>query len=86
MDALFHLPEMASTRLNEHRERVAHFYREKSYQSVAASYMESFPSAGDFDAYWLFDLTGRSLRSMKAWLLYHSDMRLADCFTFAWTM
>ena len=83
VDALFHLPEMASTRLNEHRERVAHFYREKSYQSVAASYMESFPSAGDFDAYWLFDLTGRSLRSMKAWLLYHSDMRLADCFTFA---
>ena len=83
VDALFHLPEMASTRLNEHRERVAHFYREKSYLSVAASYMESFPSAGDFDAYWLFDLTGRSLRSMKAWLLYHSDMRLADCFTFA---
>ncbi len=82
VDALFHLPEIAIGRLNDHRERVAHFYREKSYRSVAASYMESFPDAGDFDADWLFDLVGRSLRSMKAWLVYHSDMRLADCFTF----
>ena len=82
MDALFHLPETAMARLNNHLERVAHFYREKSYQAAANSYVESFPDAGDFDADWLFDIVGRSLRSMKAWLFYHSDMRLADCFTF----
>ena len=83
VDALFQLPEIAVGRLNNHLERVAHFYREKSYRSVAASYVESFPDAGDFDADWLFDLVGRSLRSMKTWLFYHSDMRLADCFTFS---
>ena len=82
VDALFRLPEVASTRLNEHLARVAHFYREKSYQAVATSYVESFPDVGDFDADWLFQLAGRSLRSMKAMLVYHSDMRLADCFTF----
>ena len=46
VDALFHLPEIAMARLNNHLERVAHFYREKSYKSVAASYVESFPDAG----------------------------------------
>ena len=82
VDALFHLPEMASTRLNEHFARVAHFYREKSYQAVATLYVESFPDAGDFDAGQLFDLMRRNLHSMKAALVYHSDMQLADCFTF----
>ena len=82
VDALFRLPEVASTRLNEHFERVAHFYREKSYQAVATAYVESFPDAGDCDADRLFDLMGRNLHSMKAALVYHSDMQLADCFTF----
>ena len=83
IDALFHLPETAMARLNDHRERVAHFYREKSYQAVANSYVESFPNAGGCDADRIFDLAGRSLRSMKAMLVYHSDMSLEGCFTFA---
>ena len=82
VDALFHLPEIAMARLNDHRERVAHFYQEKSCQAVATSYLESFPDVGDFDADHLFQLVGRHLHSMKAMLVYHSDMRLADCFTF----
>ena len=82
VDALFRLPEMASTRLGAHLERVAHFYREKSCQAVAAAYVESFPDVGDFDADRLFHLAGRNLHSMKAMLVYHSDLRLADCFTF----
>ena len=82
VDALFHLPEIVMARLNDHRERVAHFYREKSYQAVATAYLESFPDAGDLDADRLFDLVGRHLHSMKAMLVYHSDLRLADCFTF----
>ena len=82
VDALFRLPEVASTRLNEHFERVAHFYREMSYRAVATSYLESFPDVEDFDADHLFQLVGRHLHSMKAMLVYHSDLRLADCFTF----
>ena len=82
VDALFHLPEIVMARLNDHRERVAHFYREKGYQAVATAYLESFPDAGDLDADRLFDLVGRHLHSMKAMLVYHSDLRLADCFTF----
>ena len=82
VDALFHLPEIAMARLNDHREGVAHFYHEKSCQAVATSYLESFPDVGDFDADHLFQLVGRHLHSMKAMLVYHSDMRLADCFTF----
>ena len=46
VDALFHLPEIAMARLNDHRERVAHFYQEKSCQAVATSYLESFPDVG----------------------------------------
>ena len=82
VDALLRLPEVASTRLNEHFERVAHFYREMSYRAVATSYLESFPDVEDFDADHLFQLVGRHLHSLKAMLVYHSDLRLADCFTF----
>ena len=81
-DALFHLTETAVNRLNDHRKRVAHFCGENSYQAVANSYVESFPHVGEFDANELFNLAGRSLHSMKAMLMYHSDMSLEDCFTF----
>ena len=82
VDALFHLPEIAMARLNDHRERVVSFYREKTFQGVASSYLKAFPDEPDFDAEQLFELLGRKLRSMKAGLVYRSDMRLADCFTF----
>ena len=82
VDTLFSLPNVALSRLNAHRGRVALFYREKSYQAVAAAYRESFPGGGDLDADRLFQLAGRKLHSMKAILVYHSDLRLADCFTF----
>ena len=82
VDALFHLPEIAMARLNDHRQRVVCFYRETTFQGVASSYLEAFPDEPDFDAEQLFELMGRKLRSMKAVLMYRSDMRLADCFTF----
>ena len=82
VDALLHLPEISMARLNDHRERVGCFYRETTYQGVASSYLEAFPDEPDFDAEQLFELMGRKLHSMKAGLVYRSDMRLADCFTF----
>ena len=82
VDALFHLPEIAMARLNDHHQRVVCFYRETTFQGVASSYLEAFPDEPDFDAEQLFELMGRKLRSMKAVLMYRSDMRLADCFTF----
>lgn len=81
-DVLFRLPEIAMARLNDHRKRVVGFYHEKTYQGVASSYLEAFPDELDFDAEQLFELMGRKLRNMKAALIYYSDMRLADCFTF----
>ncbi len=82
VDALFHLPEIAMERLTDHRESVGSFYREKTFQGVASSYLKAFPDELDFDAEQLFELMGRKLRSMKAALVYRSDMWLADCFAF----
>ena len=82
VDALFHLPEVAMTRLNQHLQRVSYFYRERTYQEVASSYVESFPDVPEVDADWLFEFTGRSLDAFKAVLVHHADLRLADCFGF----
>ena len=82
VECLFHLKEVTMDRLYDHLSRVASALRETSYQKVASAYLESFPEVQDFDAVRLFEITGSDLDSFKAWLMYYSDMGLADCFVF----
>ena len=82
VECLFHLKEIAMSRLHDHLTRVAKALKETSYRKMGTAYLESFPDVKDFDADGLFDLMGSDLESFKACLMYYSDMRLADCFVF----
>ena len=49
---------------------------------MAKDYVERFPDVVGFDADRLFDMAGRHLASLKALLVFHSDLQLKDNLTF----
>ncbi len=82
VDTLLNLAMIAQDRLNQHLDRVRSFCRQHSYKDMAKDYVEKFPDVVGFDADRLFDTAGRHLDSLKALLVFHSDLRLKDNLTF----
>ena len=82
VDTLLNLAMIAQDRLNQHLDRVRNFCRQHSYKDMAKEYVEGFPDVVGFDADRLFDMAGRHLDSLKALLVFHSDLRLKDNLTF----
>ena len=82
METLLNLARTSEDRVNQHIDRVRSFYLQRSLQEVAAAYVDTFPDVVGFDADHLFEMVGRHVASLKAMLVQHSDLRLADNFTF----
>jgi len=84
-ETLLGLARLAEDRLNAHLDRTRAFFGLKNFQDVASSYHTSFPDVGGFDpdgVERMFEMAGRNLPRFKAFLVMHSDLRLADFFTF----
>ena len=84
-NTLLGLAELAENRMNEHLDRIRAFFRLNNFQNVASSYHASFPDVSGFDADGverMFEMLEGSLPDFKAYLVMHSDLKLADCYTF----
>lgn len=82
IETLLNLARTSEVRVNQHIDRVRRFYLQRSLQEVAAAFVDTFPDVVGFDADHLFEMVGRHVASFKAMLVQHSDLQLADNFTF----
>ncbi len=82
---LFCLIEERSDLLNEHLCKVRSFYKKRGYKQVASAYARAFPenkkiSSEELEEIWVS--VGKKLSSFKAMLIYHSDLKLEQIYSF----
>jgi hypothetical protein len=85
IDSLVRMSEMVNDRLNGHLQKLAPAMRAQDFQSVYSAYRQSFPDVVDDESGMrhIFDsMCGGNLKSFKALLMVHADLRLPDIFTF----
>jgi hypothetical protein len=83
--SLFALTEGVNERLNNHRNKVRAVLKERDHVRMYRSYIKVFPhisNTGDDEADALWEMCGKDLRNFQMLLLAHSDLALADLYTF----
>jgi len=83
---LFELTEERNDLLNVHLDKVRAFYKKTNYKDVIDEYNKAFPenkpiSGSDVEEIW--KAAGESLKNLKAMLIYHSDLKLENLFSFS---
>jgi hypothetical protein len=79
------LVEETEKRLNDHWHSLRKFMRKRDYRSIVKAYNKTYPDIKPIDeqsAAELYRRAGSSARHIKQLLLMHSDLRLADIYTF----
>jgi hypothetical protein len=85
LDILFKLVEKTNDKLNAHRQRVINFAKENDLNEILNAYEKNFPHIEKLNPekrQELFDKFKRNKRTLIGMLIYHSDLKLSDIFTF----
>ncbi len=81
----FNLPKMINTKFQEHISKVRKVYKQKNKSDITKVYEEQFPDVVKMDkeqSEEMFKALGSSVKRLKQALIFHSDMRLQDIYTF----
>lgn len=82
---IFQLTEERNNLLNDHLDKVRGFFKKTNYKEVVEAYNNAFPEntpVTDEDLEKIWGSAGKKLKNLKSMLVYHSDLKLEQLFSF----
>ena len=85
MELLFKITEERNALLNKHIQKVRLFAKKKSYKEMIKAYNKAFPEnkkIEDDEVEKIWNSVGKNKRNLLGLLIYHSDMKIEEIYTF----